>query len=108
MAYVRPTVKDRVAVGDNKFIQTDLGNNRIELTPNPDSVIEEGTDINASFLNNIFDGIDERKPPSTNLATDKASDNLASTPKSVYTYLTTSITVTQNADNTVSLTINFS
>ena len=107
MAYVRPTVKDRVATGDDKFLQTSLGGNRIQLTPDPDSVTEAGTDLNKAFFDNIFDGIDERKVPSTDIATDKASDNKATTPKAVYSYLVASIVVTNNADNTVSLTINF-
>lgn len=50
-------VKDRVAVGDNKYILTDLGDGRVQLDPAPDNVEEEGTPINKELLQPIVDAV---------------------------------------------------
>lgn len=54
-------VKDRVARGDNKYLMKQLndGTGRIELTPSPDEIIEEGTVLNKSVLQPLFDGLDK-------------------------------------------------
>ena len=54
MAYIN--IKDRVALGDDKFIMTDLGGGRIQLVPDPDSITEAGTDINKALLQPAVDG----------------------------------------------------
>lgn len=61
MAYQKHTWVDRVATGDNKFINSGTGNNLI-LTPNPDSVITEGTPFSAEWMNNIENAIDDIYP----------------------------------------------
>lgn len=50
MVYTARDIKDRVAIGDNKYYMTDLGDGRVMLTPAPDSVVEVGTDINREIL----------------------------------------------------------
>lgn len=50
MVYVARDIKDRVAIGDNKYIMEQLDDGRIMLTPAPDSVVEIGTDINRELL----------------------------------------------------------
>ena len=57
MVYTSRDIKDRVALGDNKYIMTDLGDGRIMLTPAPDSVVEIGTDINRELLQLMEDRI---------------------------------------------------
>ncbi len=57
MAYVAREIKDRVAIGDNCFYMEQLGDGRIRLTPAPDSVTEEGTDINKALLQPIEDNV---------------------------------------------------
>lgn len=55
--YIPRDIKDRIAEGDNKFIMTELGDGRIELTPAPDSVTEVGTPINKELLQWMEDNI---------------------------------------------------
>lgn len=50
-------IKDRVAVGDDKFYMTQLPDGRVQLIPAPDSVAEPGTDINKSLLQLMEDRI---------------------------------------------------
>lgn len=50
MVYVARDIKDRIAIGDNKYYMTDVGDGRIMLTPAPDNVVEVGTDINRELL----------------------------------------------------------
>lgn len=57
MAYVSREIKDRVAIGDNCYIMTQLADGRILLTPAPDEVIEEGTPINKELLQSMEDRI---------------------------------------------------
>ena len=49
------TIKDRLAVGDNKYLVEQLVDGRIKLTPAPDEVSEEGTAINAALLQPLED-----------------------------------------------------
>ena len=55
--YISRDIKDRIALGDNKYIITDLGDGRVLLTPTPDNVIEEGTAINRELLQVMEDRI---------------------------------------------------
>lgn len=57
MIYIPREIKDRVALGDNKYYMTELGDGRIMLTPAPDSVVEIGTDINKEMLQLMEDRI---------------------------------------------------
>ena len=57
MIYTSRDIKDRIAFGDNKFYMEQLSDGRIMLTPAPDSVIEEGTDINKELLQIMEDRI---------------------------------------------------
>lgn len=57
MVYVSRDIKDRVALGDNKYYMTQLDDGRIMLTPAPDSVVEVGTDINRELLQLMEDRI---------------------------------------------------
>lgn len=57
MVYTSREIKDRVALGDNKYYMTQLEDGRIMLTPAPDSVIEVGTDINREILQLMEDRI---------------------------------------------------
>lgn len=57
MIYVSRDIKDRVAIGDNKYYMTQLDDGRIMLTPAPDTVIEIGTDINKELLQLMEDRI---------------------------------------------------
>lgn len=57
MVYVSREIKDRVALGDNKYRMTELADGRIMLTPAPDSVVEIGTDINRELLQLMEDRI---------------------------------------------------
>lgn len=50
MIYVSREIKDRVAIGDDKYIMTYLADGRVMLTPAPDIVIEKGTDLNREFF----------------------------------------------------------
>ena len=54
MAYTAPTVKDRVAAGDNKYTMQTLSDGRVLLTPSPDEVEEAGTEINKALLQPLF------------------------------------------------------
>lgn len=58
MAYTAPTIKDRVATGDNQFIREDMGGNKVRLTPAPDEVLESGTDINKALLQPLCDAVE--------------------------------------------------
>lgn len=55
MAYTAPTIKDRVAAGDNKYTMQTLSDGRVLLTPSPDEVEEAGTEINKVLLQPLFD-----------------------------------------------------
>lgn len=55
--YVSRNIKDRVAVGDNKYIMEQLSDGRVLLTPAPDTVVEAGTDINRELLQVMEDRI---------------------------------------------------
>ena len=57
MIYTSRNIKDRVAIGDNKYYMEQLSDGRIMLTPAPDSVIEIGTDINRELLQLMEDRI---------------------------------------------------
>lgn len=57
MVYTSRDIKDRVAIGDNKYYMTQLDDGRIMLTPAPDSVIEVGTDVNKELLQSMEDRI---------------------------------------------------
>ena len=57
MIYTSREIKDRVAIGDNKYRMRQLGDGRIELIPDPDQVIEPGTDINKALLQDMEDKI---------------------------------------------------
>lgn len=59
MIYTSREIKDRVALGDNKYYmeQLDDGTGRIMLTPAPDRVEEIGTDINKELLQSMEDRI---------------------------------------------------
>lgn len=57
MIYVSRDIKDRIAIGDNKYYMTQLEDGRIMLTPAPDNVIEVGTDINKELLQIMEDRI---------------------------------------------------
>ena len=57
MVYVSRDIKDRIALGDNKFYMTQLDDGRVMLTPAPDSVVEVGTDINKELLQLMEDRI---------------------------------------------------
>ena len=57
MVYTSRDIKDRIALGDNKYYMTQLDDGRIMLTPAPDSVVEIGTDINRELLQLMEDRI---------------------------------------------------
>lgn len=57
MVYTSRDIRDRVALGDNKYYMTQLDDGRIMLTPAPDSVVEIGTDINRELLQLMEDRI---------------------------------------------------
>lgn len=57
MIYVSRNIKDRVAIGDNKYYMEQLSDGRVMLTPAPDQVIEEGTDVNKELLQLMEDRI---------------------------------------------------
>lgn len=57
MIYTSRDIKDRVAIGDNKYYMEQLGDGRIMLTPAPDTVLEAGTDVNRELLQLMEDRI---------------------------------------------------
>lgn len=57
MAYIARQIKDRIAVGDDCFRIEDLGDGRVRLIPDPDSVTEVGTNINHELLQLMEDRI---------------------------------------------------
>ena len=57
MIYTSRNIKDRIAIGDNKYYMTTLDDGRIMLTPAPDAVIEVGTNINKELLQLMEDRI---------------------------------------------------
>ena len=57
MIYTSREIKDRIALGDNKYYMEQLSDGRIMLTPAPDTVVEEGTDINRELLQIMEDRI---------------------------------------------------
>ena len=58
MAYIAPDIKDRIAVGDNKYRIETLPDGRVDITSAPDSVTEPGTDVNKEMLQEAFDTIE--------------------------------------------------
>lgn len=63
MAFERRIIQDRQAIGDDIFIIRALGDNRHKLTPDPDSVVVPGTDINAAYLQPIEDFLSTLNTP---------------------------------------------
>ena len=57
MIYTSREIKDRIALGDNKYYMEQLSDGRIMLTPAPDTVVEVGTDINKELLQIMEDRI---------------------------------------------------
>lgn len=57
MIYTSREIKDRVALGDNKYYMEQLSDGRIMLTPAPDTVVEKGTDVNRELLQIMEDRI---------------------------------------------------
>ncbi len=57
MIYTSRDIKDRIAIGDNKYYMTTLDDGRVMLTPAPDVVVENGTDINKDLLQLMEDRI---------------------------------------------------
>ena len=57
MIYTSRDIKDRIAIGDNKYYMTTLDDGRVMLTPAPDAVVENGTDINKELLQLMEDRI---------------------------------------------------
>lgn len=57
MIYVSREIKDRIAIGDNKYYMETLADGRVMLTPAPDVVVENGTDINKELLQIMEDRI---------------------------------------------------
>ena len=57
MIYTSREIKDRVALGDNKYYMEQLSDGRIMLTPAPDTIVEEGTDVNRELLQMMEDRI---------------------------------------------------
>lgn len=57
MAYISRDIKDRIAIGDDCFYMEQLGDGRVRLIPAPDTVIEEGTDVNKALLQSMEDRI---------------------------------------------------
>ena len=57
MIYTSKDIRDRIALGDNKYYMEELSDGRIMLTPAPDAVYEEGTDINRELLQSMEDRI---------------------------------------------------
>ena len=55
--YTSRDIKDRVALGDNKFYMETLPDGRVLLTPAPDAIIEEGTAVNKELLQLMEDRI---------------------------------------------------
>lgn len=60
MTYTPNTWQDRIVVGGNKFL--DQYNNELILTPNPDSVTQQGTPFTAEWMNHIEQGIADVAP----------------------------------------------
>lgn len=58
MPYQAPEIVDRAALGDDKYIVTELADGRKQLTPSPDSVSEPGTEINKALLDPAFKAIE--------------------------------------------------
>jgi hypothetical protein len=77
MAFERRIIQDRQAIGDDIFIVRALGGNRNKLTPDPDSVVVPGTDINAAYLQPIEDFLSTlNTPEGTRLVVGNAAGNL--------------------------------
>lgn len=57
MAYIAPIFKDRVAIGDDKYLMSNTGDGKISLSSVPDEVLENGTDVNKSLLQPIVDAL---------------------------------------------------
>lgn len=57
MIYTSRDIKDRIAIGDNKYYMEQLGDGRVMLTPAPDTVVEPGTDINRELLQLMEDRV---------------------------------------------------
>lgn len=48
--YIARDIKDKIAIGGDKYIMEQLANGKVKLTPSPDGVIEVGTPINKELL----------------------------------------------------------
>ena len=55
MSYEARDIKDRIAVGDDCFQLEKLNDGRYRLIPAPDSIIEEGTNVDKALLQPIED-----------------------------------------------------
>ena len=53
MSYEARDIKDRIAVGDDCFQLEKLNDGRYRLIPAPDSIIEEGTNVDKALLQPI-------------------------------------------------------
>lgn len=51
-------IKDRVAIGDDKYTVIYLEDGRIQLIPAPDEVVEPGTDVNKGLLQQYEDWLE--------------------------------------------------
>lgn len=58
MEYTKRNILDRIAVGDDCFRMDKLSDGRYRLTPAPDSVVEEGTNIDRNLLQPMEDAIE--------------------------------------------------
>lgn len=56
MAYIPTNWQARIAVGDNKFTNSGTLENLV-LTPNPDSVQQQGTPFSADLMNKLENGL---------------------------------------------------
>lgn len=77
MSFSKRTIKDRVATGDNKFVNSGDALNLV-LTPNPDSVSEAGTSVNADLLQryeNALYAVGNRMDGGTSTGNDTNNDH---------------------------------
>ena len=57
MTYTAPIIKDRVAVGDDLYIMTEV-DGKVRLTPSPTNVAEPGTPINKELLQPLCEAVE--------------------------------------------------
>lgn len=60
--YTKRTWQARIAIGDNKFKDTNTGQS-FTFIPTPDTVTQYGTPFEASYMNNIEDGVEMANNP---------------------------------------------